>query len=145
MLVYMEHFLHHLNQALYDTNQLFWKSLIRPWLVSVIFGFLFLAFTFLPLFLFKSDRFMYVWATFSIVLCSFCYISYLVYYNSRHQEPSEPEVIFENEENGFSIVKEPPEQIPLTLKESLIHGVWWTAGTFFILLFTVILFSFVGV
>jgi hypothetical protein len=43
------------------------------------------------------------------------------------------EVLFESE-NGLSIVREIPEPIPLTIKQSALKGLKWTLYIFFLIL-----------
>jgi hypothetical protein len=53
-------------------------------------------------------------------------ITYLVYDRSRNQPVPDEEVLFVGEENGFSVVTQPPTPEPLTPKQSVRHGFWWT-------------------
>lgn len=122
----MKSFLRHLNQALYDTNQFFWRELIKPWLTYFAFTILFLAFTILPVMYVDNETFFVFWPVFSIIFCSFWLVTYLIYVSSREYDVMESEVVFESEINGFSIVKELKEPVPLTLKESVRQGLRWT-------------------
>ncbi len=137
----MKNFLRHLNQALYDTNQAIWHEWLRPLLVYITFGLFLIAFSLIPVFFVDNETFFYAWPVFGIIFSSFCLITYLIYYKSRHKEPAEPEVIFQSEVDDFSIIKEPVETEPLTIKQSIHQGLWWTGYIFLIVLIAILVVS----
>lgn len=121
---------------------------LKEILSILLFGVVLIVMALFPPAFVHNDTFFYAWPLFSLVLCSYVFISYLVYTKSRYQDPYEDteEVVFESE-NGLMIVHEIPKPIPLTIKQSAIKGLWWTLYIYFLLigaLFIAAAFSRIG-
>lgn len=130
----MKTFLHYLNWALYDFNQLVWFSFIKPNLQLYSFAIAFFAVSFAPVLIPGiTIEIMFMWTIFVIVLFSFLLITYKVYWERRRMNPDEPIVITDVNGDSWSFKPEPPP-MPFTIKESAKQGLWWTKYMFGVLI-----------
>lgn len=129
----MESFTKHLSSALFNTNKLIWRGIVL-YLLCVLLLIFFLAVSLIPLAIFPNDVFWLVWPIFSIPFCSWCFITFIIYYNDSNKIPPEEEEVVADFENGLQVVTAPEAPEPLTLKESAQQALWWTAYALFFLL-----------